>query len=64
MISINWKYAFGEILIVIIGISTAFSLSKCATNVKNNKERNKYLVNLRNNVESNKKQYLINLHSL
>ncbi len=39
MKKINWKYAFGEILIVIIGISIAFAMNKCATDSKNEKEK-------------------------
>ena len=56
MKSINWKYAFGEILIVIIGISIAFSMNKCANDSKNEKQKQQYLNNLKNDVLSNKIQ--------
>ena len=56
MKSINWKYAFGEILIVIIGISIAFSMNKCADDSKNETEKQRYLVNLKTDVLSNKEQ--------
>lgn len=32
--NINWRYAFGEIIIVIIGISIAFALNNWAANTK------------------------------
>jgi len=56
MKSINWKYALGEILIVIIGISIAFSMNKCAEDSKNETEKQQYLINLKNDVASNKIQ--------
>ena len=56
MKSINWKYAFGEILIVIVGISIAFSMNKCANDSKNEKQKQQYLSNLKNDVLSNKIQ--------
>lgn len=43
MNSINWKYAIGEVIIVIIGISIAFSLNSWAAHHQNQKERQKYL---------------------
>ncbi len=43
---INWRYALGEILIVIFGITIAFSLNSWAENSKSKKEKNKYLQNL------------------
>lgn len=61
MKKINWKYAFGEILIVIIGISIAFGLNKLASDSKNAKEKKQYSVNLKSDVESNKAQLEKNL---
>ncbi len=54
MKKINWQYTFGEILIVIIGISIAFSLNKCAENSKNENEKNQYLNSLINDVKVDK----------
>ncbi|NNM22751.1 MAG: hypothetical protein HKO54_04285 [Flavobacteriaceae bacterium] len=56
MKSINWKYAMGEILIVIIGITIAFSMNTCAEQTKEKKQRLQYLTNLRNDVEADKSQ--------
>ena len=39
MKKIDWQYTFGEILIVIIGISIAFSLNKCSENQQNNENQ-------------------------
>lgn len=50
MKKINWRYAFGEILIVIIGISIAFSINKCAENSKNEFNKKQYLSNIKNDV--------------
>jgi hypothetical protein len=52
----NWKYAFGEILIVIIGISIAFSMNKCADDSKNEAQKNQYLTSLKNDIEADKMQ--------
>ena len=56
MKKLNWKYAFSEILIVIIGISIAFSMNKCADDSKNEAQRNQYLTSLKNDVEADKVQ--------
>ena len=54
MKKLNWKYAFGEILIVIIGISIAFSMNKCADDSKNEAQKNQYLTSLKNDIEADK----------
>tara|TARA_R110002124_G_scaffold99337_1_gene245360 strand:- start:97157 stop:97801 length:645 start_codon:yes stop_codon:yes gene_type:complete len=54
MKKINWNYAFGEILIVIIGISIAFSMNKCAENSKQEAQKNQYLVNIKDDLEADK----------
>lgn len=56
MKKINWKYAFGEILIVIVGISMAFSMNKCSETVKQTAEKEQYLVNLKNDIEVDKER--------
>ena len=50
MKKINWQYTFGEILIVIIGITIAFSMNKCAENSKDESQREQYLSNIKNDV--------------
>jgi hypothetical protein len=54
MKSINWKYTLGEILIVIIGITIAFSMNKCAETSKDKAQKHQYLINLRNDVQADK----------
>lgn len=54
MKKINWQYTFGEILIVIIGITIAFSMDKCAENSKDRTQKQQYLVNIKNDVEADK----------
>ncbi len=54
MKKINWQYTFGEILIVIIGISIAFNMNKCAEHSKNETQRNQYLSNIKNDVITDK----------
>jgi len=54
MKKINWQYTLGEILIVIIGISIAFSMNKCAENSKNKTQRNQYLTSIKNDVMADK----------
>lgn len=43
---INWRYALGEIVIVIIGITIAFALNNWASNSKERKVRQQYLQSL------------------
>jgi len=54
MKKINWQYTFGEVLIVIIGITIAFSMNTCAENSKENKLKKQYLENLKKDIEANK----------
>jgi len=54
MKKINWHYTLGEILIVIIGISIAFSLNKCAESRQDKKLELLYLKNLKNDIETDK----------
>ncbi len=61
MKKINWHYTLGEILIVIIGITIAFSMNRCAENAKNNEERKQYIINLKDDIEDDKKQLEENL---
>ncbi len=66
MKKINWNYTLGEILIVIIGISIAFSLNKCSERRQDKKLERLYLENLKNDIETdrlNLKQNLIQLTS-
>lgn len=52
----TWKYTLREIIIVIIGISIAFSINKCSDNISNNKLRKQYLTNLKSDIEADKIQ--------
>ena len=54
-------YAFGEILIVIIGISLAFSMNKCADDSKNKTQKKQYLTNLKQDIEEDKAELESNL---
>ena len=49
---INWRYAFGEIIIVIIGITIAFALNKYAENARNKSTQRKYLTSLINDLDN------------
>lgn len=49
---INWTYALGEIIIVIIGISIAFSLNRWAENAKDRKTKIQYLQSLVVDIDS------------
>lgn len=60
----NWKYTFREIIIVIIGITIAFSMNKCADNYKDKKLQKEYLVNLKSDVEADKEQLLKNVDAI
>ncbi len=44
------RYALGEILIVIVGITIAFSLNKCSENKKDEAIRVQYLQNIKNDI--------------
>ncbi|MEO0895924.1 MAG: DUF6090 family protein [Bacteroidota bacterium] len=48
---INWKYALGEIIIVIIGISLAFLLNNWGESLKERKVKQLYLESLKSDIE-------------
>ena len=50
MKKINWRYAIGELLIVIVGISIAFALNNWASNIRNRDEGKAYLSNIKNDL--------------
>ena len=64
MKKINWQYTFGEILIVIIGITIAFSINKCADNSKNKADKFQYLTNIKSDIITDKEQLENNLESI
>jgi len=64
MKKINWNYTLGEILIVIIGITIAFSLNKCAESNQDKKLEKLYLENLKNDIETDKHNLEQNLEKL
>lgn len=57
----KFSYAFGEILIVIVGISIAFSLNKCSENKKNQEQKAQYLTSLKQDIEDDKAQLESNI---
>jgi hypothetical protein len=59
-----WKYTLREIVIVIIGISIAFSINKCSDNISDKKLRKEYLTNLKNDVEADKLQLKGNVRAI
>jgi len=61
---INWKYALGEIFIVIIGITIAFSLNNWNERRKNELQKDKYLENLKSDIVNEKAQLEENIESL
>lgn len=61
MKKINWKYALGEILIVILGITIAFSLNKCAVQKENETLVTMYLDNLTSDLQQDKNTLEVNL---
>ena len=62
--SINWRYAIGEICIVIIGISIAFMLNNWAENVKENRDQVLYIENLRLDLQNDIDQLTLNIKKL
>lgn len=56
MKKINWQYAFGEIIIVIIGISVAFALNNWRDNQAKQKIKTQYIENLILDVQEEIKQ--------
>ena len=63
MAKTTWKYTLREIIIVIIGISIAFSMNKCAENAKDNNLKQQYLINLKSDVEADKIQLRKNIEA-
>ena len=64
MKKLNWQYAFGEILIVILGISIAFSMNKCAEDKQNKSQKLQYLTNIINDIETDKQSLETNIVAL
>lgn len=60
----QFRYALGEILIVIVGITIAFSLNKCSENKKDEATRLQYLQNIKNDLEIDKKNLESNLETI
>ena len=56
MKKINWRYAFGEVLIVIIGITIAFGINKSADLRKDNQLKKQYLLNIVKDLEEDKEE--------
>lgn len=54
-------YAFGEILIVIIGISLAFAMNKWGEERSNKAQKEQYIINLKQDIEADKEQLAANL---
>jgi hypothetical protein len=64
MKKINWQYTLGEILIVIIGITIAFSLNKSSENSKAQTLKLQYLSNIKSDIEADKVILENNLESI
>ncbi len=64
MTKTTWKYTLREIIIVIIGITIAFSMNKCADNLKDNKLKTQYLTNLKRDIEADKVQLEKNIETI
>jgi hypothetical protein len=47
---INWRYALGELIIVVVGISIAFALNNWAQNNRLNDEKEAYIEGIRNDL--------------
>ena len=54
-------YAFGEILIVIIGISLAFAMNKWGEDRSNKAQKEQYINNLKQDIVADKEQLEANL---
>lgn len=61
---VNWKYAVGEILIVIIGISLAFSLNTWKESGNSEKLKRKYMNYLISDIEAEIEQLEKNNHEI
>ena len=64
MKKINWRYAFGEIIIVFIGISIAFSINRCSENSKNKDLKEQYLASIKNDVMADKEVLIENVKQI
>lgn len=60
----KFKYALGEILIVIIGISLAFGMNKCGEQKTNQTLKIQYLENLKQDINADKEQLNNNLTAI
>ncbi|MFD1063240.1 DUF6090 family protein [Winogradskyella litorisediminis] len=60
----TWKYTLREIIIVIIGITIAFSMNKCAESRTDAKLKEQYLSNLKSDIEADKLQLTKNAKDL
>lgn len=58
------RYALGEILIVIVGISIAFSLNKCADDKNDDALKKQYLENIKSDIEIDKKNLEANYETI
>lgn len=58
------RYALGEILIVIVGISIAFSMNKYADNKKDKALKKQYLSNIKSDIETDKKNLEANFEAI
>lgn len=64
MAKATWNYTLREIIIVIIGITIAFSMNKCADNVKDNKLKKEYLINLQSDIKADKAELMKNIEAI
>ncbi len=55
------RYAIGEVLIVIVGITIAFSMNKCSESQKNKTDKEQYLENLKQDIHVDKSNLEHNL---
>ncbi len=60
----KFSYALGEIVIVIIGISIAFSLNKCSEDQKNQTQKKQYLASLKQDIQEDKVQLENNITAI
>lgn len=51
MTKINWRYALGEIIIVMIGITLAFGLNNFRDHINDHELKEQYLENLKSDIE-------------
>ena len=56
-----WKYTLREIIIVIIGITIAFSMNKCADNHRDQNLKAQYIKNIKSDIQVDKKNLESNL---